>query len=309
MKYKSYLVERDDISQLCLKLGQWVDHLNPTAANFRFILHHIDTVSGLTSRDNISSYKKFTDFDWSGTKPIKSIEVYFDFAVGNDEPAGGISAYSINVDLHGVCLAKDELNAMVGREYWLGGGEPTLDIRIEYVDYLVARNLEMVVNDWFDGLEERTVPSPPNWMPRFDDRRVAFGNGTWAVNYFTRFRALATVPIFAVLLVGEGLWWELSTSLFTNWSFWLAVLILSTAYTLLVHIIFVRINNFAWPRGYFPALNLNEASKRRYQRHQEILEKGKGYARELAYTITTGAVGSLVASSVIGFWRVIDMFN
>lgn len=112
-EFRSVVIDRDDVSQLCVSLAQWTDPLRPLSAKFRFVLVERRGDFGASTRTNIPSHKHFMDHDFSGTNAIESLEIYYDFLIdgGNSESS---SRYSLNIDLHSFCLDRDEGNALIG---------------------------------------------------------------------------------------------------------------------------------------------------------------------------------------------------
>tara|TARA_Y100000780_G_C13641774_1_gene400817 strand:- start:160 stop:1224 length:1065 start_codon:yes stop_codon:yes gene_type:complete len=301
---KSYRIERNDISQLCLKLGQWIEHLQPTSAGFRFVIVEKRDNSGAVSRENISSYDKFVNHDFSSTSPISCLEIYFNFVIPTERSAD-VAAYSINIDLHGFVLNQDGSNAMVGHEPGQPWSSSCAEVRIEYVDYLISRNLELVIKDWFEALPEHPVPERPKWAPNWG-RWKDFGSNLLTVNSFEQLRIGILCAAIVATITGNGYWWTLNPSYhlyFQN------VLILALLYYFLnwvSHKLYVHVANNAWPRGYFPMLNLNVAGSRQIDRHLKIVNKGRGFAKEIAYASMAGVISTIGVSVLVWLVRIIS---
>jgi hypothetical protein len=301
---KSYVIERDDISQLCVKLGQWTEHLNPSSAAFRFVIVSKGDESGALTRENISSYPKFLSHDFSSTWPISCFEIYFNFMIANQN-TGIASSYSVNLDLHGFCLSKDGANAMVGHEPDLPFSSSCAEVRIEYVDYLVSRNIEMVIKDWFAALPVYEVPVKPKWVPELNPNYRNLSANLRGVSRFSTFRTLFLAIPILIAVTGDGYLWDLDPSFHLFFGNFLFLALCAFGLSALSHFLFVHISNNAWPRGLFPTLSLNIAGTRQIERHQKILQKGRGFARELGYGLVVSILSTIVVSAIVWSFKLL----
>ena len=194
------------------------------------------------------------DHDFSGTNAIESLEIYYDFLIdgGNSESS---SRYSLNIDLHSFCLDRDEGNALIGMSPEYSPFQSAcMEMKVEYTNYLVARNLEVVVRDWFGALDEREIPRQPKWLPNLEPSGNWLRSGKLTISRFAVFQAICFFAPIATAITGNGLLWQIPGAAPLSLMYLLVLSAMFFAYTIFVHFAFVHIANNAWPKGFFPML-------------------------------------------------------
>ncbi|MBM2575037.1 hypothetical protein JQC91_01855 [Jannaschia sp. Os4] len=293
---RSVVIERDDIAQLCYKLGQWVESLNPEAASFSFEVEFLDS-SGATEEISLSSLNEFLQHDFSGTSLVSEINIRFSFLVPNFR-TGEHNNYDIRVVLNGFTLQPDGSNAVFGNPTYRERYGAAMRIYLSYIDYMVARNLQVVVKGWYEELEEYDIPQRPDWFPKLAEDNIYWGHGVYPVSAGSVFFLVVSWGI--LLLVAnyqEGIS-RLFPELISLQGF-IYILIAYQAMSLVIRMVRTYIEKRIYPIGSFQILAINNSTARMKDRHLALLNRKGRVARALFYTVSTGAIGSLIATAVL----------
>lgn len=194
---------------------------------------------------------------------------------------------------------------MVGHQPGQPLSDSCAEVRIEYVDYLISRNLQLVVNDWFDSLPLYEVPNKPWWAPDWGNSYRNLGSGILSINKFESLRLILLALPILIAVTGNGYFWDIDDGYHMGFS---NVLLIGMAYlglSFLAHVLYVHIANNAWPRGYFPTLSLNVAGQRQIKTHQRIVRRGRGFAREIGYATIAGVVSTFTVSGLVWIVRLV----
>jgi hypothetical protein len=147
----SRVVRKSDIEQLCIKFRQISEQFHIVGAGGKFTVHHND---GMVN--SFSSLQKFLEYDENYPTAIESVVVEFSVLIKN--PINN-RHYEYKIEL--TCRSIDMLDKALQRaqfyeEFW---EENSIYVKIEYVDYVVARTFMSAVEEWEKGLEKvKTSP-------------------------------------------------------------------------------------------------------------------------------------------------------
>jgi hypothetical protein len=144
---RSYQIEFSHINDLHARLTQTLEQFNVVSRNCGVIIYYLNN-----SKDEFKSFERFSFQNAGATSPVESIYLKYDFLI-IPPLVRKTQAYTINIRISsGVALRRrieedDILNGppvifrlMRNRSAYL---------KIEYVDYSVARTMQAVVRDWF----------------------------------------------------------------------------------------------------------------------------------------------------------------
>lgn len=147
---RNVLVKKSDLDQLRIKIHQQLEH---------FIL-----VSGPTETVNISftnqerqqfsSWERFDLYDSNKTEVINDVTLKFEFLIrlpGIENPQRYI--ISVNIDSKLAMVSEEDHDSMEDNLWWLES-YPNLNVSIDFIDYLCAKNFSQIVEEWFNSLEE-----------------------------------------------------------------------------------------------------------------------------------------------------------
>ncbi|WP_313952799.1 hypothetical protein [Accumulibacter sp.] len=140
---ENYKIELNDIFQLHFKLGQMCAQWNVIESNENITIHHVDD-----NKETFSSLDRFKVYDQSQTSPIESIVYEFNVLVqlqNTPKP----QPYRITVRLGSKAAiyqkARMEIPSSMFIRFFRGGA---INVDIDYVDYVVARNMLSTVDSW-----------------------------------------------------------------------------------------------------------------------------------------------------------------
>ena len=177
---KNFIVRKPDLEQLYFKVLQQLDHYERVAGptiTVKVSFHNHE-------HQQFSSWERFRLFDSSKAEIVSDVVIKFECLIRLPEQLDP-QRYVLNVDIDSklpvVVDADNEVNTQFGLFGMFFGLEkiPSLDISVDFIDYLCAKNLVQIVEDWFNTLEESPTPKwyaklsnlPFNW--RFMFNRVA----------------------------------------------------------------------------------------------------------------------------------------
>jgi hypothetical protein len=165
---KPIQVKFSDLEQLDHKISQACEQYNVVSDNCSVTVYYIDD-----TRDRFSSFDRFRLHNAGCTSPVESILLKYNFLVllpKTKQP----QSYTITIRLASRVAV---MRRMEGEFY---GPPPqiirmmrnrTAVVEVEYIDYLVARNLLNIVDEWFKGIPTAAELKWLNWL-RYRSHRI-----------------------------------------------------------------------------------------------------------------------------------------
>lgn len=164
---KDYLVTRDDIHQLHEKLLQACSQWEVLQKNCNITVHHFEE-----NKEVFSSFERFKVYDQSRTSPTESVVFEFNILLklpGTEKP----QPYKIVVrSLSKIAMIKRMEKEMAPPSFFRFFSAGNIVIEVEYVDYVVARNMIGVLESWVSEIEidsryswARPIQRFSHWIP------------------------------------------------------------------------------------------------------------------------------------------------
>lgn len=159
---KDYLILLEDIRQLHMKCqqacGQWTV-LNKSES---ITVHHLDD-----NKEIFSSFERFTIYDPSRTSPTESIVYEFNLLLQLPKVEKP-QHYKVSVRaLSRAALIRRMEKEMAPPAFLRLFGGGSIVVEIEYVDYVVARNILGMIDSWTDEIERQSKLSWIRYIQRF----------------------------------------------------------------------------------------------------------------------------------------------
>lgn len=158
---KPIQVKFSDLEQLNHKILQTCEQYNICSANCSITVFYVDD-----TRDQFSSFDRFRLHNAGCTNPVESILFKYNFLVilpKTKQP----QSYTINIRLASRVAV---MRRMDGEFYGPPPqiirimGNRTAVVEVEYIDYMVARNLLNIVDEWFKGIPTAGEHKWLNWL-------------------------------------------------------------------------------------------------------------------------------------------------
>ncbi|MBK1884563.1 hypothetical protein JIN85_19260 [Luteolibacter pohnpeiensis] len=164
---KDYLITLDDIQQLHLKCqqacGQWTV-LNKSES---ITVHHLDD-----NKEVFSSYKRFSIYDHSKTSPTESIVYEFNLLLQLPKVEKPQHYKVVVRTLSRAAMIRRMEQEMAPPPLLSFFGSSSIVVDIEYVDYVVARNILGMIDSWVSEIERhsnlwwiRHIQRFTHWVP------------------------------------------------------------------------------------------------------------------------------------------------
>jgi hypothetical protein len=161
---------------------------------------------------------------------------------------------------------------------------------IEYVDYVVARTMLAVFEDWLKSVEKLVLRKRPAWIEEFDD--------TIGVGFAVFGFSAAMLLMFGLI----SIWWfpknpsslQIVGLCFASLC---ASLIAGAASYLAANSFTFRM----WPHGYFPYLLLNKGDQANLDAFNASRSKYIGRWRTACIAIMGGVISSLIAGAITSY--------
>lgn len=140
----------EDISQLNIKITQLYEQYNIVASNCTITLFHVDE-----GKEQFSSFERFKAYDGSSLSPVENIRLKYNFLIVLPKVERPQS-YDIEIDIHSRAAMhqRSQLESGLPKRLILGMASQTGLVDIEYVDYTVARNFMVAIEQWFKALPQ-----------------------------------------------------------------------------------------------------------------------------------------------------------
>jgi hypothetical protein len=187
---KNFIVRKNDVDQLYFKIMQQVEHFECVAG---------PTITVKVSFNNhehqqFSSWERFTIFDTGRSEIISDVVIKFEFLI-KILTQQGPQRYILNVDIDSklpMVIDDDERSSLF--DVFFGIDKiPSLNVSIDFIDYLCAKNFLQIVEDWFNALEESPTPK---WYKRLSDLPL---NWRFLFSKFANLGAAAFIASYAYL--------------------------------------------------------------------------------------------------------------
>lgn len=152
---RSSVCKNDDIVQLCHLLNQWVEPFKPLTASSRLsvIVSPNDKIRG-DKRASFNSLESYLLKFPGRTEATRRLTLMFDSTMTGD---GRIDRVSLEVELTASSVRYSsmiDINADNEDQAILPSDGYNATIRVRYTNYLVAKSLVDVFDEWFASLEE-----------------------------------------------------------------------------------------------------------------------------------------------------------
>ena len=198
---KPIQVKLADLDQLNHKITQACEQYNVVSGNCSITVYYVDD-----SRDRFSSFDRFRLHNAGATSPVESILLKYNFLIllpKTKQP----QSYTISIRLASRVAV---MRRMQGEFY----GPPPQIIRmmgnrtgvveVEYIDYMVARNLLHVVDEWFKVIPTAVELKWLNWLryrshyiPRFSKFLTGIIVGLIAISLLPKFVPTGSTDLLA----------------------------------------------------------------------------------------------------------------
>lgn len=164
----NYKITFEDIQQLHAKCGQMCTQWNVIESNENITINHVDD-----NKESFSSFERFKIYDKSQTSAVEGISYEFNVLIqpnGIPKP----QPYKINIRIASAIAvySRAENDAPSSLLLKFFRSRPLI-IEIEYVDYVIARNMMSTIESWVKEIELekrnkflRFAQSNSHWIPR-----------------------------------------------------------------------------------------------------------------------------------------------
>lgn len=161
-----FVVRKSDLDQLHTKIHQQLEQyetLAPPTVSVKVVLENQE-------HQQFSSWERFSAMDSSRAEVVSEVTVKYEFLLrlpNIENPQRYV--LNINVDSRLPVVSSGQEDSPV--PWFIIYSVPTLDVSIDFVDYLCAKNFMQVVEGWFNSLErvkrnkwvEKLALSRTNW--------------------------------------------------------------------------------------------------------------------------------------------------
>lgn len=153
---KDYLIGRDDFQQLHAKLEQSCSQWEVLQKNCNITVHHLED-----NKEVFSSFERFRVYDQSRTSPTESVSYEFNILLklpDTEKP----QPYKLTVRaLSKIAVVHRMEKEMAPPPFLRFFTAGNVVIEVEYVDYVVARNIMGVLESWVSEIE---IDSHYDWV-------------------------------------------------------------------------------------------------------------------------------------------------
>jgi hypothetical protein len=162
----NHVTSFSDIKQLHIKLCQLYEQYNIVSKNCAVTLYHVDD-----QKQVFSSFERFELYDRTTLSPVENIRLEYNFLIVLPQVKKPQSyQIEINIQSRAAISQRAKLESNVRAELFMELFEDrTADFEIKYVDYTVARNIQIAIDSWFKGLTCSTDYSWLKPIKRFSD--------------------------------------------------------------------------------------------------------------------------------------------
>lgn len=143
-----------DIEQLNSKIGQLQEQYNICSKNCSVTIYYDED-----TREVFSSFERFRMYDASRVNPVESVLLKYDFLIKLPQ-TNRLQNYTLSIRL----ASRVTIMKRMGDDFPYGLPlqlrtlltERNINVSINYIDYMVARNFQDAIKGWVDGLEEHS---------------------------------------------------------------------------------------------------------------------------------------------------------
>lgn len=198
---KPIQVKFSDLEQLDHKISQACEQYNVVSGNGTITVYYVDD-----TRDRFSSFDRFRLHNSGCTSPVESILLKYNFLVllpKTKQP----QSYTITIRLASRVAV---MRRMEGEFYGPPPqiirmmGNRTAVVEVEYIDYMVARNLLNIVDEWFKVIPTADEHKWLNWLryrshhiPKFAKFITGIVVGLIAIALLPKFIAAGSTDLMA----------------------------------------------------------------------------------------------------------------
>lgn len=165
---KSYQISPRDISSLYHRVIQILEQFECTKPTTNIVVRY---QGGNIQR--ISSIEKFTQLGNAITEPTLGVEVSIDFLI-RVPSVGKLHQYKLvivatsHLENSPSNSNDDEFSSDDDQQIGLRFGKKPIFFKVDYVDYVVARNFVSMIEDWEKSLAKISVPRLPKWYRKYE---------------------------------------------------------------------------------------------------------------------------------------------
>lgn len=151
---ENHFTEIDDLKNLNIKIEQLYEQYQIASKNCSITLYFLNDC-----KEQFSSFERFNLFDSGSLSPTERICLEYNFLIilpTSQKP----QSYKIEIELNSrATLRKRALSesGFIRKFFGILGGH-TGQITIEYIDYTVARNFMVTIEEWFKSIHKTQTP-------------------------------------------------------------------------------------------------------------------------------------------------------
>ncbi len=166
---ENYKIEFEDIVQLHTKCVQMCTQWDVISQNENITFYHADN-----SKERFTSIERLELYNRSHTSPIETVTYEYNVLVKSpnvDKP----QPYKVNVKItSGIALAPETVPKAIGIAIIRFFSGAAISLNVEYVDYVIARNIISTLDSWVQEIEItksnkilKLLQQFSHWIPRF----------------------------------------------------------------------------------------------------------------------------------------------
>lgn len=159
---KPYQITIEDLEQLNAKIIQLQEQYQICSHNCSVTVHYYKD-----TRETFSSFERFRLIDKSRLSPVSSVTLKYNFVIKLPK-TNRLQNYNLSIRLASRITVIKELKEDIPEEIELPMFilDRNVQVSIEYVDYLVARNFQDAIRGWLDGLTDNRHPKSLQYIRR-----------------------------------------------------------------------------------------------------------------------------------------------
>lgn len=178
--YKNYLViELKDLLQLKHLFEQFLEQYHVDVFNTSITIFHIKS-----SKERFSSFERLNTYNSNNNSPIERVNIELNFLIVPPKLSKPQN-YKVSINMvSGAAVATknkldipDDLPMMV---IMRTVQEKAIEIKIEYIDYIIARSISELLREWVGSIQEL---KPDNNVKKLQKKARHFSRATWLIFY------------------------------------------------------------------------------------------------------------------------------
>ena len=155
---KNFRIDRESLNQLHAKLSQMTGQWQVIQSTDSITVHHTND-----NKDVFSSFERFSIYDRSRAEPVESIVYQYNFLMAMPK-AEKPQPYTITVRLLSRAATYDKLERGMPQTFLRVFQRGTITVEIDYVDYVVARNILSTLDSWVAEITVIPEMRPLLWL-------------------------------------------------------------------------------------------------------------------------------------------------